>query len=164
MTENLLFETVLQSIPASKLSPIQELLLVIIGFHVHTACMRNIMRIQGCLTQNVFLFVNHCDVFPGGPTEPIEERAGMDLSWAHLSGHNRAESTRVKTTARCGCSSAFFIQHFYAAQWLEKINKTSKGSQQTPRRCPFKDKTTEMYSNLHLWTENIFNVFSKINK
>lgn len=72
MTVNLLFETVLQSIPASKLSLIQELLLVIIGCHVHTACMRNIMRMQGWLTQIVFLFVNQCDVFSGRPTEPIE--------------------------------------------------------------------------------------------
>lgn len=80
------------------------------------------MRIQGCITQKYFLFVSQYDFFPRGPKEPIEERAGMDLSWAHLSGLNRAESTRVKTAARCGCSCTLF----HSAIWLVKLKQSQQ--------------------------------------
>lgn len=82
--------------------------LVVMSIRHVCSVSRHILRIQGCLTQTYFLFVSQYDGFRGGPKEPIEERAGMDLSWAHLSGLNRAESTRVKTTARCGCSRTLF--------------------------------------------------------
>lgn len=110
------------------------------------------MRTQGCITQKYFLFVCQYDFFPRGPREPIEERAGTDLSWTHLSGLKQDREHKGEDS----CQMWLLLYSFsFSHLTCEVKQNKQKQSMDTSKIPSYKEKQKHFKLNL-LKTKKIY--------